>query len=251
MDQETQTHILEPFFTTKPSAEGTGLGLSTVYGIVKQSGGFIEVDSEPGKGATFKIFLPAVKELPEPSATITESPLLQGSETILLVEDVDDLRQLVHDVLKNYGYTVMSARHGGEALLIGERHQGPIHLLLLDVVLPQMSGGELAERLKSWYPGAKVLYMSGYPEDAIIHRKVLDGAASFIQKPFSPINLASKVREVLGLFPSGIAMKIQNRIFITLGVIYLVVSIIIVALINFNMREQALIYAESDAAHVA
>ena len=203
MDKETQAHILEPFYTTKPSGEGSGLGLSTVYGIVKQSGGFVEVYSEPGKGAIFKIFLPAIKETLEPPAKITESPLLHGSETILLVEDADDLRQLVHFVLKNYGYTVLTASHGREALLICERHKGPIHLMLLDVVLPQMSGGELAERLKSLCPGAKVLYMSGYSEDAIIHRKVLDGAAAFIEKPFSPIILASKVREVLGSSPEG------------------------------------------------
>jgi two-component system, cell cycle sensor histidine kinase and response regulator CckA len=197
MDQETQSHILEPFYTTKLS-EGSGLGLSTVYGIVKQSGGFLEVLSEPGKGSTFKIFLPSATETLEPPAQITESPLLRGSETILLVEDVDEMRQLVDNVLKNYGYTVLTASHGREALLIGERHQGPIHLLLTDVVLPQMSGGELAERLKPLYPQAKVIYMSGYPEDAIIHDKVLEGEAGFIQKPFSPINLASKVREVLG-----------------------------------------------------
>jgi two-component system, cell cycle sensor histidine kinase and response regulator CckA len=203
MDQETQAHVLEPFYTTKPSAEGTGLGLSTVYGIVKQSGGFVEIDSERDKGAIFKIFLPAASETLEPPVKITESPLQRGSETILLVEDVDDLRQLIYDVLKNNGYTVLTASHGREALMIAEAHQGPIHLLLLDVVLPQMSGGEIAERLKSWFPGTKVLYMSGYPEDAIIHRKVMDGAAGFIQKPFSPINLASKVREVLHSSPQG------------------------------------------------
>jgi PAS domain S-box-containing protein len=197
MDQETQAHILEPFYTTKPSSEGSGLGLSTVYGIVKQSGGFVEVWSELGNGATFKIFLPAIQETLEPPAPIPESRLLQGSETILLVEDVDDLRKLVQDVLKNYGYTVLTASHGSEALEIGERHRGPIHLLLLDVVLPQMSGAQIAERLKSSYPGTRVLYMSGYPEDAIIHRKLLDGTAAFIQKPFAPTALLAKVRELL------------------------------------------------------
>ncbi len=210
MDQETQAHILEPFYTTKPSGEGSGLGLSTVYGIVKQSGGFIEVWSEPGNGATFKIFLPVIQETPESPAPIPESRLLQGSETILLVEDVDDLRKLVQDVLKDYGYTVLTASHGSEALEIGERHQGPIHLLLLDVVLPQMSGAEIAERLKSSYPGTRVLYMSGYPEDAIIHRKLLDGTAAFIQKPFAPTALLAKVRELLDSAKQEVKGKIRD-----------------------------------------
>ncbi len=198
IDAETLSHIFEPFFTTKEADKGTGLGLSTVYGIVKQSEGHIEVDSKLGEGTTFKIYLPQVEGAPEaaPARADLSTPLW-GSETVLVVEDEDILLVVVSRFLRIYGYTVLEARHGGEALLICEGHQGPIHLLLADVVMPQMSGQELSDRLTSLHPEMKVLYMSGYSEDAVIHQGVLEAGAPFLQKPFKPETLAQKVREVL------------------------------------------------------
>lgn len=198
MDEETQSHIFEPFFTTKEKGKGTGLGLSTVYGIVKQSGGFIEVESKPGRGATFKIFFPRVDGVTqglEPASGGVET--IKGRETVLLVEDEPGVRRLVNETLRLHGYTVLEARHGIEALLTGAKYMGPIHLLLTDVVMPQMSGPEVAEKLASVRPEVKVLYMSGYPDHPAFSKGGLDTERSFLQKPFTPTALAQKVREVL------------------------------------------------------
>ena len=198
MDAETCSHVFEPFFTTKEQGKGTGLGLSTVYGIVKQSGGYIWVCSEPAVGTTFKIYLPRVCEAAErPPARQARQETYRGVETILLVEDEAGVRALIRQVLQRHGYTVLDCSHGGEALLAAEKHQGRIHLLLTDVVLSQMSGRELAERLLAVRSEMKVMYMSGYTDEAIAHHGVLTPGSAFVQKPFTNEALARKVREVL------------------------------------------------------
>jgi PAS domain S-box-containing protein len=199
MSPETREQIFEPFFTTKEKGKGTGLGLSTVYGIVQQSGGNIWVYSEPGLGTTFKIYLPRIEEGTESLrlAAVPTKPV-QGSETVLLVEDEEMVRKLAYTVLQRNGYKVLEASNGDEALdVVQGRNGNPIHLVVTDVVMPGMSGRQLADRLVSLQPELKVLYMSGYTDDAIVHHGVLDPGIAYIPKPFTPETLASKVREIL------------------------------------------------------
>jgi PAS domain S-box-containing protein len=199
MRPEVKEQIFEPFFTTKEKGKGTGLGLSTVYGIIQQSSGNIWVYSEPGVGTTFKVYLPTIEEGTEslkPTSIPTESK--QGFETILLVEDEEMVRKLARTVLQKNGYTVLEASNGEEALRIVQGQNGnPIHLMVTDVVMPGMSGRQLADRLLPLRPEMKVLYMSGYTDDAIVHHGVLDPGIAYIQKPFAPDALASKVRQIL------------------------------------------------------
>jgi PAS domain S-box-containing protein len=198
MDQETLSRIFEPFFTTKESTKGTGLGLSTVYGIVKQSGGSIFVYSEPGRGTTFKIYLPrsdkAVSATMEPRV---EVDTLRGSETVLVVEDEEAVRKLIEQALRKYGYRVIEATNGTEALRVCEHHDPPIRLMVTDVVMPGMSGRELAARVREQLPDLRVLYMSGYTDDTVIRHGLLDASMFFLQKPFTPSALARKVRQTL------------------------------------------------------
>jgi two-component system, cell cycle sensor histidine kinase and response regulator CckA len=199
MDAETQRHIFEPFFTTKEFGRNTGLGLATVYGIVKQSGGYITVESMVGKGSTFRIFLPRVEEkAPKAEAVASEAAPARGRETILLVEDEDVVRELAREALQEGGYTVLEARHPGEALLVAEgRGEDGLDLLLTDVVMPHMSGPQLAQRLREHRPDLRVLFMSGYTDDAALRHGVLRSEVFFLQKPFTPEVLARKVRETL------------------------------------------------------
>lgn len=198
MDEKTKARIFEPFFTTKEKGRGTGLGLSTVYGIVKQSGGSVWVYSELGKGTVFKVYFPQLEEGPEfAKPALVETAVPRGSETILVVEDEDVVRGLARKILEQAGYYVLDARGGEEALRLCRELPGPIHLLLTDVVMPETSGKEIAECMQKLRPLTRVLYMSGYTDDAIVHHGVLDSNVEFIQKPFTPIALARKVREVL------------------------------------------------------
>jgi PAS domain S-box-containing protein len=199
MDLETQAHIFEPFFTTKVQGQGTGLGLATVYGIIKQSGGFIWVYSEPGQGATFKIYFPCVEEALPAAESKLRRPTrhTKGKETVLVVEDEKGVRSLVCEVLRSNGYTTLQAEGASEALKIAEKHRKPIHLLLTDVVMPHIGGKELAQRLSTLHPESKVLYISGYTDDAIIRSGISGGRTPFLQKPFLPDALLLKVRDVL------------------------------------------------------
>jgi PAS domain S-box-containing protein len=198
MDKETQSRIFEPFFTTKEKGKGTGLGLSTVYGIVKQSGGYIFAHSETGSGTTFRIYLPRVADPPgQPGVTKHAQAPTGGSETVLLVEDEESVRELVRETLQSKGYTVMEASDGINGMKVAETFDGKIDILITDVVMPGMSGRELAQRVAASRPSIKVLYLSGYTEDAIIHEGVLDPGTAFLQKPFTLQALARKVRDVL------------------------------------------------------
>ena len=199
MDKETQEHIFEPFFTTKEIGKGTGLGLSTIYGIVKQNNGVVWVYSEPGQGTTFKVYLPKVEGDAGPEEK-ERTPIedFVGFETVLIVEDDDSLRKLAQKVLQQHGYRVLAAENGEDALKVSEAHDGSIDLLITDVVMPKMSGKETAERLQPLNPQMKVIYMSGYTDNAIAHHGVLAPGLNFLEKPFTPKGLARKVREVLG-----------------------------------------------------
>jgi CheY-like chemotaxis protein len=194
IDKATQARIFEPFFTTKEKGKGTGLGLSTVFGIVEQSGGSIWVYSEPGKGTTFKVYLPCTEDVEEAESPRAPLTTLRGTETILLVEDEDQIRNVARGILQRNGYRVVECRNGGEALLICEQHQEAIDLLVTDVIMPRMNGPELAVRLATLRPKMKVLYMSGYTDGALVE---LASGTAFLQKPLTPTTLTRKVREVL------------------------------------------------------
>ncbi len=198
MNAETIAHIFEPFFTTKQLGKGTGLGLATVYGVVKQSGGYIWVDSKPGQGACFQVFLPRTDEPVTPTAAAPEGASnFAGSETILLAEDAEPLKKLAASFLEAHGYRVLAARNGEEALQLAAQHSGQIHLLLTDVVMPGMNGRVLAERLLPKFAELKVLYMSGYTDSFIAGHGVLDQGTALLHKPFTEESLLEKVREVL------------------------------------------------------
>src|SRR5881396_2452491 len=197
MDATVRAHLFEPFFTTKEVGKGTGLGLATVYGIVKQSGGYISVYSEPGHGSSFKIYLPRIATPAEPPAGAPKGGPAPGSETVLVVEDEPAVLTLSRRALESQGYVVLAASDADAALRVVERHGGMIHLLLTDVVMPGLSGRELADRLSAQRPGIRVLYMSGYPGDAVVQHGTLPLGSAFLQKPFSPDGLARKVRDVL------------------------------------------------------
>ena len=199
MDAETKAHLFEPFFTTKPIGKGTGLGLSTVYGIMKQSGGTIEVDSVPGEGTIFRVYLPIVEEpvIPRKAPKVT-SPVTTGSETVLLAEDQSSIRTVLREFLESKGYQVLEAQNGGEALELAERHIGSLDVLVTDVIMPQIRGLELAKRVTELRPNICVIFMSGYSEDALVENQLLsERNMTLIQKPFDPEELAQKIRESL------------------------------------------------------
>jgi CheY-like chemotaxis protein len=198
MDADTRARIFEPFFTTKAQGKGTGLGLATVFGIVKQSGGNIWVYSEPGHGTTFKVYLPRVAEALTAAAPASTAPVPpRGSETVLLVEDDEEVRALARETLEAGGYTVIPAAGPSEALRLAADGSRPIDLLLTDVVLPQLSGRGLADRLSADHRELRLLYMSGYTDEAIVRHGVLAEGVAFLQKPFTPYALLAKIREVL------------------------------------------------------
>jgi PAS domain S-box-containing protein len=197
MDAETKAHLFEPFFTTKPQGKGTGLGLATIYGIVRQSGGYILVDSEPGSGAEFRVYLPRTEGIPVRIETMVRPGSRRGSETILLVEDEDSVRALASRVLRGSGYTVIEAPNADGALEKVARFSAPIELLITDVVMPRISGPELAQLLATRCPDTRVLFISGYAHDAVIRERGLVEGAAFLQKPFTADGLLSKLREVL------------------------------------------------------
>jgi CheY-like chemotaxis protein len=199
IDPEIQSQIFEPFFTTKERDKGTGLGLATVYGVVKQSGGYIAVDSEKGNGASFSVYLPRLEQpVADPVAPLAAAPMnTRGTETILLVEDAEPLRKLAEMFLMESGYRILSAADGQQALQTARQHPGPIHLLLTDVVMPGMNGRVLGERLAPSQPGMRVLYMSGYADSFIAGHGVLEPGTHLLHKPFTQETLIRKVRELL------------------------------------------------------
>ena len=197
MDAATQARIFEPFFTTKEVGKGTGLGLATVHGIVQQSGGFIWVYSEPNHGTCFKIYLPRVDEAVSDVATAA-ARILRGTETVLVVEDVEAVRAVTRRMLERYGYKVLDAADGEAAVRLAAT-AGHIHLLLTDVVMPNVSGRDLAALFAKTYPDTKVVFMSGYTDDAIVRHGILEAGIAYLQKPFTPESLVSKVRAVLDL----------------------------------------------------
>lgn len=197
MDQATQLRMFEPFFTTKETGKGTGLGLSTVFGIVQRCGGSIWVYSEPGNGTTFKVYIPLIDADADVVAPSLAPATLAGTETILLVEDEDQIRAVARGILRKHGYKVIEARDADEALRLCESHPGTIHLLVTDVVMPHMGGPELAKRVAQARPDVKVLCMSGYTDDALIRHGAIDAGIAYLQKPITPDRLAQKVRAVL------------------------------------------------------
>jgi CheY-like chemotaxis protein len=197
MDAATIARVFEPFFTTKPIGKGTGLGLATAYGVIKQSGGHITVDSEPGNGTIFHLYLPTTESSESASLAVDETAARRGTEVVLLAEDDANLRALSREILASEGYTVLESRDVEDAVRIAEQEDGTVHLLLTDVVMPHMNGRGLADAVKRFRPDVKVLFMSGYTDDAIVHHGVLDPGIALLQKPFSPAALARKVREVL------------------------------------------------------
>ena len=201
--EEVRRHLFEPFFTTKQLGKGTGLGLSTVHGIVRQSGGSIEVYSEVGAGTVFKVYLPVAGAAEEEELVLTLPTTLTGAETVLVVEDEREVREFAVTVLTGFGYHVLEAASPHEALMLCQSESGDIHLMLTDVVMPQMSGRQLAESIRSLRPRTRILYMSGYTDNVIVHHGILDAGTPFIQKPFSPGALASRVRMVLEAAPPG------------------------------------------------
>ncbi len=199
MDEETLEHIFDPFYTTKEVGKGTGLGLSTVYGIVKQSEGHIWAYSEPDHGTTFKIYLPAIEETEKLQENLPEKKdPTSGTETVLLVEDEESLRKMAGKILEGYGYSVIEAANGNDALSVIEKAgHSKFDCLVTDVIMPQMGGKELAEKLLKKYPALKILFVSGYTENAIDHDGVFDEGVSFLQKPFTPQELAQNIRKLL------------------------------------------------------
>ena len=197
MTKEVQSHVFEPFFTTKPRGKGTGLGLATIYGIVKRAGGYVSVYSEPGWGATFRVYLPVSQAQPTLPAREAEPDATKGGgETVLVVEDEEAVRNLVNRILTRSGYRVLQAASGQEAIELLEK-EGPIELLLTDVIMPDMSGKELAQRLPAGSEGFKTLYMSGYTDEIVAREGILEAGVAFIQKPFNAGDLAKRVRQVL------------------------------------------------------
>ncbi len=197
MDAKTRQHVFEPFFTTKPQGKGTGLGLATIYGIVQQSHGHIEIDSAVGRGSAFTVFLPHTAGAAEPRPVAVPVRTTSGSETILVAEDEDAVRHLIRDVLRTHGYQVLTAADGREALAIAAQHPGPIDLVMSDVVMPGISGLEVIERLAQLRPRARVMLISGYADDAIAAYGVMDPSITLINKPFQLHDLTRRVREVL------------------------------------------------------